>query len=128
MHDTTFSRDQGRPRGRGRCSGSPPPGPRSPRPDPAVAGTRPGDTCVTIIGQYQGVLGGADISPVHELDAVVQVGHTGHAHGLGQPVPGVQLHVEEAPELCRVSRLACFAVLTTNKINNQQEDKAFLTS
>ena len=23
--------------------------------------------------------------PVHELDAVVQVGHTGHAHGLGQP-------------------------------------------
>ena len=23
--------------------------------------------------------------PVHELDAVVQVGHTGHTHGLGQP-------------------------------------------
>ena len=119
MHDTTFSRDQGRARGRGKYSGSPPPEPRSPHPAPAVEETPPGDTWVNINGQYQ-VMAGADISPVHKLDAVVQVSHTRHAHGLGQPVPGAQLHVEEVPELGRVTSLASFAVLTVNIMTNKK--------
>lgn len=59
------------------------------------------------------------VSPVHKLDAVVEVGHAGHAHGLGQPVPGAQLHVEEVPELCRVTRLSDATILITNIVEHK---------
>ena len=80
--------------------------------------------------------------PVHELDAVVQVGHTGHTHGLGKPehircqylgiltsyficghspVPRTQLHVQEVPQLGRVTRLSNATILKSNNTHKSQK-------
>ena len=50
--------------------------------------------------------------PVHELNAVVQVGHAGHANRLGQPVLAAEPQVKEAPYLGPVTRL--LSILATN--------------
>ena len=61
--------------------------------------------------------------PVHELNAVVQVGHAGHANRLGQPVLAAEPQVKEAPYLGPVTRL--LSILATNivySIINRQLD------